>query len=692
MIRALGLSGAFLLLGPAVGAWAAGPAAAPLQPVSATDLAQEISITDLGAGPQTVHGQAGSVNIAFPAPAAPLASSGSFVRVFFGHSATIPPGSRIEVAVNGRPLSDSALSTGTAGGAVFESRVPQEILSRDGPNLLQARFLLPNGGQAAEGLFGRLDGQTLIHYELQRPAGADSLALNDFPYSLIEPASATSSPPLALVLPDKPEAAELGDALRLTAAVGKSARSRRVQPKVITTGQADWPSGVVGPAVVVGRAERSPLITRLLQAAGFSKTDRGWRSPGGGQAAGTDDGLLATLISPFDGRTPLVIVTGVTEAALGRATEALVGADSKGLAGSTAVLTGTPAAAVPAPAQRLLGLAGLLPPDTFVEGAGEHRVVFGVPVPAIDGGQAGSVRLTTAGPATYVSGPATVTLDVNDHPLPTAQVALTSQPEQVVLPLAGDLLRPGIDGFEVAIHLSGGRTQLIIAGSAIALPPAPNGGFGLEALPYPFFEPASTGSLSVVLADGQSATLNTAATALAALGSRSLEAPPRVRMRPLEPNREFFAASPSMLVIGTPAGGGQTAGGPTLSLHLGLKGRADLAPVQSRGTSGGGSAPVGWLDEVSQPDSGLQAALWVGGTDSSAAQAAAAALYENGLTHRLELVAADRSIRAPTGVAQESVVSTPLELRIAELLPVLALAALLVFLGLEMTRLRRSFQ
>ncbi len=151
MILALGLSGAFLLLGPAVGVWAAGPAAAPLQPVSATDLAQEISITDLGAGPQTVHGQAGSINIAFPAPAAPLASSGSFVRVFFGHSATIPPGSRIEVAVNGRPLSDSALSTGTAGGAVFESRVPQEILSRDGPNLLQAHFLLPNGGQAAKG-------------------------------------------------------------------------------------------------------------------------------------------------------------------------------------------------------------------------------------------------------------------------------------------------------------------------------------------------------------------------------------------------------------------------------------------------------------------------------------------------------------------------------------------------------------
>ncbi|MDQ6638012.1 MAG: cellulose biosynthesis cyclic di-GMP-binding regulatory protein BcsB, partial [Candidatus Dormibacteraeota bacterium] len=559
MIRALGLSGAFLLLGPAVGVWAAGPAAAPLQPVSATDLAQEISITDLGAGPQTVHGQAGSINIAFPAPAAPLASSGSFVRVFFGHSATIPPGSRIEVAVNGRPLSDSALSTGTAGGAVFESRVPQEILSRDGPNLLQARFLLAAGGQAAEGLFGRLDGQTLIHYALQRPAGADSLALNDFPYSLIEPASATSSPPLALVLPDKPEAAELGDALRLTAAVGKSARSRRVQPKVITTGQADWPSGVVGPAVVVGRAERSPLISRLLQAAGFSKTARGWRSPGG-QVAGTDDGLLASLISPFDGRTPLVIVAGGSEAALGRATDALVGANSTALATSTAVLTGTAPTAAPGPAKRLLSLAGLLPPDTFVEGAGEHRVVFGVPVPAIDNGQAGSVRLSTAGPAAYVSGPATLTLDVNDHPLTAPQAALTSRPEQVVLPLDGDLLRPGIDGFEVTIHLSGGRTQLFIPGSAIALPPAPNGAFGLEALPYPFFDPTSRGSLSVVLANGQSATLNTAATALAALGSRSLEAPPRVWVRPLEPNREFFAASPSMLVIGTPAGGGQTAG------------------------------------------------------------------------------------------------------------------------------------
>ncbi|MDQ6898367.1 MAG: cellulose biosynthesis cyclic di-GMP-binding regulatory protein BcsB [Candidatus Dormibacteraeota bacterium] len=662
--------------------------------MSPTELAQEISITDLGAGPQTVHGQAGSVNIAFPGPAVPLASSGSFVRVFFGHSATIPPGARIEVAVNGRPLSDSALSTGTAGGAVFESRVPQEILNRDGPNLLQARFLLPTAAPAVEGLFGRLDGQTLIHYALRRPAGADSLALNDFPYSLIEPASATSSPPLALVLPDKPETVELGDALRITAAVGRSARSRRVQPKVITTGQVDWPGGVVGPAVVVGRVDRLPLIGRLLQAAGFSKTDRGWQSPGGGQVAGTDDGLLATLISPFDGRSPLVIVTGVSDGALGRATEALVGADTKGLAASTAVVTGTGLAPGPGPAQRLLGLAGLVPPDTFVEGAGEHRVVFGVPVPAIDSGQAGSVRFTTAGPATYVSGPATVTLEVNDHPLPAAQVALTAQPEQVVLPLAGDLLRPGIDGFEISIHLSGGRTQLFIAGSAIALPPAPSSGFGLEALPYPFFEPVANDSLSVVLADRQSATLDTAATALAALGSRSLAPPPRVRLRPLEPTRKFFADTASVLVIGTPPGAGQTAGGPTLSLHLGLKGRADLAPVQSLGSSAAGSsrASVGWLDEVSQPDSGLQAALWVGGTDSSAAQGAAAALYEHGLTHRVALVAADRSIRAPTGAAQEPLVRTPLELRIAELLPVLALGGLLIFLGLEMTRLRRSFR
>ncbi len=149
MIRALVLGGSVLLLGPPLGASAAGPAAAPLQPGPAAELAEEVSITDLGAGPQTVHGQAGSVNIAFPAPAGPLASSGSFIRVFFGHSAIVPPGSRLELAVNGRPLSDSALNAGTAGGGVFESRVPQETLSQDRPNLLQARFLLPTSGEAS---------------------------------------------------------------------------------------------------------------------------------------------------------------------------------------------------------------------------------------------------------------------------------------------------------------------------------------------------------------------------------------------------------------------------------------------------------------------------------------------------------------------------------------------------------------
>lgn len=690
MIRALVLGGSVLLLGPPLGASAAGPAAAPLQPGPAAELAEEVSITDLGAGPQTVHGQAGSVNIAFPAPAGPLASSGSFIRVFFGHSAIVPPGSRLELAVNGRPLSDSALNAGTAGGGVFESRVPQETLSQDRPNLLQARFLLPTSGEASAGLFGRLDGQTLIHYSLRRPAGAGSLALNDFPYSLIEPASTTAKPPLAVVLPIKPEDAELGDALRLTAAVGRSARSRRIEPKLITTGQADWPADVAGPALIIGRLDRLPLIGSLLQAAGFSKTDRGWRSPTGGQVAGPDDGLLATLTSPFDGRTPVVIATGVTQAGLRRATDTLVGADPSGLSASTAVVTGTPGSAPAAgPGKRLLGLEGLLPADTFVEGAGDHRLVFGVPVPAVDGSQAGSVRFGTAGPAAYVSGPATVTLDVNGHPAASARLELTSRAHEVVLPLAGDLLRPGIDGFEVGIHLGGGRTQLVIAGSAIALPPAPRGGFGLTALPYPFFEPASTGFVSVVLADRQSATLDTAATALAALGSRSPYPPPRVQVRPLQPTSEFFVDSASVIVIGTPGGAAQRAGGPTLTLHLGLKGRVDLAPAKSLGAPGGS---VGWLDEVSQPDSGLQGALWVGGTNASATHGAAAALYERDLGSRLALVAGDGSIRSPAGAAQDPVARIPLEIRITELLPVLALGAFLVFLGLELTRLQRRFR
>src|SRR5207253_2814970 len=76
------------------------------------------------------------------APSAPLASSGNFVRVFFGHDAPDDPAASLAVAINGKALANVQLSPGTRAGGVFEKEVPTAMLRSDRPNRLDARFSL----------------------------------------------------------------------------------------------------------------------------------------------------------------------------------------------------------------------------------------------------------------------------------------------------------------------------------------------------------------------------------------------------------------------------------------------------------------------------------------------------------------------------------------------------------------------
>src|SRR5207302_1225370 len=70
---------------------AAPPPGSPTPPVSMQDAAQEITLGSLGLSAQTVEGSSGSVAVLMPAPAAPPAAIGNFVRIFFAHSSLLDP-------------------------------------------------------------------------------------------------------------------------------------------------------------------------------------------------------------------------------------------------------------------------------------------------------------------------------------------------------------------------------------------------------------------------------------------------------------------------------------------------------------------------------------------------------------------------------------------------------------------------
>src|SRR5438128_2727035 len=79
------------------GAPAPARAAASEVPGNPLQAIQDLSFTTLGLSDQTVHGPAGSILTYFPAPPAPLAPSGNFVRVFFAHGEPDYPAASLAV-------------------------------------------------------------------------------------------------------------------------------------------------------------------------------------------------------------------------------------------------------------------------------------------------------------------------------------------------------------------------------------------------------------------------------------------------------------------------------------------------------------------------------------------------------------------------------------------------------------------
>ena len=235
----------------------AAAADAPKTPLVAT---QEVTFAGLGLSDQTVHGPAGSILTYFPAPPAPLASSGNFVRVFFAHNAPDDPAASLAVTLNGSALATVQLSAGTRAGGVFEKEVPASMLHSDRPNRLEVRFsLVPPGRPASADLYGQLGSRTLLHYELSALDGGAPDALEDYPAGLLG-ASGTpaGSTPLALFLPAQPDTTEVAAMARLMADLGRRARGYRVEPEVPAGDPVRWLASASTPAVIVGRLDRLP--------------------------------------------------------------------------------------------------------------------------------------------------------------------------------------------------------------------------------------------------------------------------------------------------------------------------------------------------------------------------------------------------------------------------------------------------
>ncbi len=359
---------AFALLALLGGVWPRPAASAAASPAHA---AQEFSLGSLGVAAQTLHGIAPSLTVSFPPPALGVAGSGSYLRVFFGHSSAAAAGSTLTVSAGRTRINAVPLSAGTAAGSVFLVPIPRPLLGNGGPTLTTFAFALhPVRGATADELFGRLDADTAIHYEL----GAEVGTLEAHPFSLLGGllAGSLAGTSLAVLLPAHPDPAELGAALRLVADSARLLRPAPLRLTVVEGGTSEALSREGSPALVVGRLAGLPGIDQLARAAGFTRSGGTWRAPGG-RSAGDDDGLLMAVVSPWDHSSPLVVVTGGSDAAVVKATDALLAEPRIGVAGHAAVVNRIPAAPVDLPAASLAPLPG----GVDLAGGGDQVIAFG---------------------------------------------------------------------------------------------------------------------------------------------------------------------------------------------------------------------------------------------------------------------------------------------------------------------------
>ena len=560
-------------------------------------------------GTMTAPGAHGLVETFFPAPGAPLAASGNFVRVFFAYSPQSGPGSTMVIALNGHALTTVDLDRGHATGGVLEVPIPAPLIDQQHPNRLRVTFDLAAGSAVQDLLYGKLEAPTLIHYGLA-VLSTGLPGLETYPWSLLATdASNAAAPTLGVALPSPPDMAETSAALRILAELGRRVATQRVRLNVITPSQLGAPETHGAGVVLVGRLDHLPAAQRVLAAAGWRSTPDGWTAPNG-KVAKADDGLVVTALSPWDSRTTIVLVSGGTNAALARAAAALVGQGTSALAGAHAIAAAPPREASGAPL-RSFQISGPEAADIAIAAGRSYEADLSFLAPIVGRGQSADLRVTI--PPVDAAGKAEVAVNGSQV---AAGTMVRGRSTTLTAQVSGRLLRQGLNSLAIRLRgeLGGGPAS---AGGALTasfrLPPAPHDVIDLGALAFPFFDGPQQ-AVRFLMADVAPATLTAAVQAAVALGHRSA-APPGMFETSLLVDPSALAGSANLVVVGAP----DTAA-PLAQLARGLP----QAPP------GGGV--------VAETSSGQRTVLWLIGSGEGAVQRAVTALYSANLSGEVATV------------------------------------------------------
>jgi len=371
-------------------------------PVTADQLITESNITlrQVGQGDLKAVGHLPTLDIWFPGFGDYELGEGSYLSLAFDHSPLVRAGdSTITVEINDVPVSSLLLDGDNAKRSVWNVALPKDRLRQDINHVILKYYMRLRDGECIwdddTALYSTVYGDSYIHYEYLVPRKFISLPppdLSRFP----EPFLRVTSPAgrVAVIVPDQASASDFSAAASVVARFGQLAGSKPLTATLYLASQVDRDIKMQQDLVVIGQPGANPVLREIgtsLPLKQDQQNVQGGYVDESGSPIDQDAGVIQEIISPWDQRFAVLVVSGGSDEGVRRAARAVSSQLAmKSLQGPYAIVTKAAEALwqgenpqnKSAPVTRSLQQMGLQ--DLAFTGVGEHAATFSFDAPAPD--------------------------------------------------------------------------------------------------------------------------------------------------------------------------------------------------------------------------------------------------------------------------------------------------------------------
>ncbi|MCL5958935.1 MAG: cellulose biosynthesis cyclic di-GMP-binding regulatory protein BcsB [Chloroflexi bacterium] len=360
----------------------------------------DISLKRIGLSDLTAYGYVPTLDIWFPGFGDyELSSEGSYLFLEYDHSELVRASdSTVTVLLNDVPVASTLLTSSNAKRTWWKIDLPKDKLNQD-MNHVQLKYNMntDNGECVPENpsLYSSVYEKSWIHYEYASPLKFIDLPppdLGRFPEPLLRPNMPAGE--VAFVLPDNASSNDYSAAASVAARLGQLAGSKTPTVKLLFAHELDQGLKTGRNLIVVGTPDSNALLQELSHFLPLKlQRSDGLTSYIGksGSPIDSESGILQQIVSPWDKRFSVLVVSGAGDEGLHRAARSLSSRlGTKPLQGQYAIVTqaseelgrGEDLGSRESPIT--ISLRELQLDDVVVRGVGSHTVGFSFDMPSSD--------------------------------------------------------------------------------------------------------------------------------------------------------------------------------------------------------------------------------------------------------------------------------------------------------------------